>query len=497
VGLDSAEPTLVRELIDRGELPTLAGLLDRGQWALVDSRADIGSGSVWPTFFTGSDPREHGRYSGWVWKPEAMACVTAYEDFDTPPFWNALQASGESVGLLDVPLLPFAGAEPGFEVSAWGPHDVVLETTQHSPSRASEIVTRNGPHPFAHLYYGPGRLEDHEGRRRLAAACVAGARLRGEAAVNLISEFDPALTIVAFTEIHHTTHQLWHTIAPEHRLYADPRFRRAEGVRPGLIELYREVDRQVGRVIEAAAQDTAVMVFSLHGMEPAPGIPTILEPLLTSLGFARPMRWSGLSWRERAAAAFGAAKRRAPERLKRLYNRTTTDKARHLIAQPTMVPPHDWSRTRAFALPTDQHGFVRLNVAGREAAGIVPEPDYEAVRDQLAETLQAITTVDGEPLVRDVLRTSEGTGELPRTLPDLIVHWDDAAFDRPTRVATGSMEIEADPIRPDLTGHHAPHGFCILDERLANGSVRELIAGKDLSRLLLSTLGARSAGAPA
>jgi predicted AlkP superfamily phosphohydrolase/phosphomutase len=56
VGIDSAEPRLVRDLIDRGELPALGRLREEGGWRSVRSPAHIGSGAVWPTFLTGLEP---------------------------------------------------------------------------------------------------------------------------------------------------------------------------------------------------------------------------------------------------------------------------------------------------------------------------------------------------------------------------------------------------------------------------------------------------------
>jgi predicted AlkP superfamily phosphohydrolase/phosphomutase len=495
VGLDAADSTFVRDLIERGKLPTLARLLESGTWARVDSRGDIGSSAVWPTFLTGTEPIDHGIYFGWVWNPETMACTAVHEGFSTSPFWRTLAESEETLGVLDVPFATPLGVARGFEVLEWGPHDRVAQKPRVSPSRPRQIVTRT-PHPFSSLPLVPGRLEDRQGRQRLSSGCVAGARLRGDLAVRLISETNPTLSVVVFTEIHHVAHQLWHTVEPDHHLYADPRFRDAEGVRPTLVEVYEEVDRQVARVIEAAGSGTAVIAFSLHGMRPGPGIATVLEPLLIALEFTSPAEWRRQSWGDRGRTVFGAAKRRVPSRLKARYHRASSHEVRHRLARSTIVPPYDWSRTRAFPLPTEQHGSIRINVVGREAKGIVPEHDYHATCDQLVDALQASTTVDGKPLVRDVLRTADGA-RLPKHLPDLVVHWEDAALLPPVRVAIGSVEIESEPIRTDWTGQHTAHGFCIFDHSFEEGSIGEEIAGRELHRVLLSALGAKEAPTPA
>lgn len=489
VGIDAAEPTFVRELIARGELPVLGGLLERGRWAEVDSRADFGSGAVWPTFFTGGEPVEHGICNWWAWRPQTMSCVGPDIALARSPFWSALARAGDEVGVLDVPFAPPVSPERGFEVLGWGPHDDVTGDVRVSPGAARRLVSATRRHPFASLPYLPGRLDDRATRTRLSAACLEGARRRGDLATRLLENVPAPLSIVVFTEVHHVAHHLWHTVAPSHPLYADDRFRRAGGIEPTLVDVHREVDRQVGRVIEAAGPETATVVFSLHGMAPGPGIPTILAPLLTELGLAPPARWGGLSWRDRGLAAFASAKRRVPRRVRSVYDRVVSQRARQRLAQPTIVPPHDWSRTRVFALPTDQHGTVRVNLRGREARGVVPGSEYDAVCDELEHVLRTAATPDGEPIVEDVVRPAREANAPPESLPDLIVHWSDAAHADPLRATAGGADIESHPIRLDLTGRHTRRGFLIADDAVARAMDSEVIAGRDIHRLLLAGAG--------
>ncbi|HWS55643.1 MAG TPA: alkaline phosphatase family protein, partial [Pyrinomonadaceae bacterium] len=121
VGLDAAEPSLVRELIARGQMPALKGLLDGGAWLRVESPSHVGSGAVWPTFLTGEGPAAHGVYGEWAWRPEAMG-LTRYRGRGLRPFWKELARGGVTVGVLDVPFAPLVGLSEGFEVSEWGAH---------------------------------------------------------------------------------------------------------------------------------------------------------------------------------------------------------------------------------------------------------------------------------------------------------------------------------------------------------------------------------------
>ena len=493
IGIDSAEPTLIRELIDRGELPALGSLLDGGEWALVDSGGDIGSGAVWPTFSTGLDPTEHGMCSGWIWRPERMTCAGPGDDFLPDPFWASEACADRRVGVFEVPWMAPDGVRRGFEVLEWGPHDVSIGEPFVQPAAAEAEVDAVGAHPFQALPEGPGNWTDKSSKERLSAGCVEGAKLRGDLAVRLLSETRPELAVVVFSEVHHCAHYLWHTVEPDHALYAGRAFA-DQSVRPDLVDVYREVDTQVGRVIDAAGADTAVMAFSLHGMTVGPGIPAILDPLLAAAGLSAPTKWDGLSWRDRAAAVMGTAKRRAPQRLRRFYHRTTSHRTRFRVAGPTIVPPHDWSRTRAFSLPSDQRGFVRINLRDRESQGVVPRADYDAMCEHVVDVLQSARSLDGEPLVRRVFRTAPGDTP-PRHLPDLVVDWDDAAFADPARGRVGSAEFEAEPIRKEMSGQHTRQGFCILGEGLADGTTDGSVRGTDLHHFLLAGLGSEAVSA--
>ena len=66
----------------------------------------------------------------------------------------------------------------------------------------------------------------------------------------------------------------------------------------------------------------------------------------------------------------------------------------------------------------------------------------------------------GSPLVHQLLRTVANKDEvLQHKIPDLIVHWHDAAFARGLRIADTNFEAQPVGIR---TGQHALDGFCLI-----------------------------------
>src|ERR1041385_4219668 len=115
IGLDAAEPTLIRRLIDRWEMPALRALESEGRWIRVLSPAHIGSGCVWPTFATGTEPAAHGIYGEWCWQPELMS-LKHFNGSGFAPFWKRFVDQGISVGVLDPPFITPIGLSDGFEI---------------------------------------------------------------------------------------------------------------------------------------------------------------------------------------------------------------------------------------------------------------------------------------------------------------------------------------------------------------------------------------------
>jgi predicted AlkP superfamily phosphohydrolase/phosphomutase len=467
IGVDAAEGSLVRELIRNGELPVLASLLGTGTWLDVES-PPVGSGAVWPTFFTGTEPEAHGTYGNWAWRPDEMRIVPTTVH-GLRPFWLGIERAGHTVGVLDVPFAPHAGVNQGFEVTEWGPHDVLIGRLQASPAWVGdEVRTR---HPFRNDRTPP-QTADEPALSALGRTCIEGARLRGDVATRLLSRARPDVALIVFSEVHHAAHRLWHILAPDHPAYAGlPSPHRVSDL---LRQLYGAIDVQIGRLLATVPADTPVAVFSLHGMRPARGIVTLLQPILEALGFA-----AASSQVPSGRQMLAEVKRLAPASLKRAYYRLAPRTLTYRVAGEGIMPTLDWDRTRAFALPSDQNGWVRVNLRDRERNGIVARADYDITRQELATALTELRSPAGEPLVGDVIAPSGPT----QHVPDLIVHWSDAASRASARVAGLDLDVEAEA--PTVTGQHTLAGFCIANALGESSGPR--VRNADLARLLFGS----------
>ena len=480
IAVDAAEPTFIRHLMDRGELPKLKSLLDGGKWLRVKSPAHLGSGSVWPTFIAGQSPSVHGVYGEWLWDPTLMS-VTRYDGKRVTPFWKNLVEHGVSVGVLDLPFMPLIGFSKGFEISEWGAHDIVDGATRFAPVSIANTVAQHSPHPLQTRLEisGPG---DNRGLEQVGNICLNGIATRGKLTRALLAETRPQLAIIGFPELHHSAHYLWHQVEVDAPAYRNAGAGRFMSTRPTMSDIYQALDRQVGELVEMVGPETSIMVFSLHGMRPAFGIPSFLTAWLCEQGFCRLNDWRDQSWRGRARSSFATLKRHAPVKLKKLYYSMLPRDITYRLASTTIMPGYDWAHTRAFALPTDQHGWIRVNLIGREAGGTVLAVNYDDTCNELERALSDLRSDRGELLVDKVIRTARSVDEaMEQLLPDLVVNWSDAVFTSPLRIAGSSVEGEA--IGKKYVAQHSLEGFCILrsDSIVAdNDSVR----AEDLNLLI-------------
>ncbi|MEM8916851.1 MAG: phosphodiesterase, partial [Pseudomonadota bacterium] len=122
-------------------------------------------------------------------------------------------------------------------------------------------------------------------------------------------------------------------------------------------------------------------------------------------------------------------------------------------------------------------GGVRINLKGREAKGIVPRDEYEAVLDELeSDLLTFVNDESGEPLVSECVRIGDHyNGEKRDALPDLAVTWNRSApINKVSSPKVGQLVHEH---LLERSGDHRPDGlFCIagpsIEPKLLNEPVR-------------------------
>lgn len=462
VCIEVAGPELLDRWLEAGWMPNLQRLRADGIWCSLASVSDLSSGSIWPSFTTGTLPADHGQvFTHMQLESGSYRIVKKYaDDLARAPYWATLHAAGRRTGIIDVaqsrPLPGFNGVQ----VVGWGGEFPAWPRSSAPPALIAEILRRFGRHPLADQYRLAAKPESGRAYQHLHDDLLAGARAKAALSRWLFESgpFDHFLTV--FAETHWAMHLLWHLLDEGHPDH-DPALaaRHAGAFR----EVLAVIDDLIGE-LRARAPEADLVIFSLSGMGPNYSGWHVLGPVLSRLGMSAPApavgarRWLPMArW---DAWTIHRLKDLASPRLLEIAKGLVPARLWDAWTRRILFAGGRWRDSRAFWLPNDYSGAIRINLAGREPDGrVAPGAEYEAVLDEIASGLRALVDIDsGRPVVREVIRTRDACrGEQLEALPDLVVVW---ASEAPVAGVRSARTGEIRSASPEQrTGAHGPEGF--------------------------------------
>lgn len=479
IGIDAAEPRLVESWMDDGTLPGLARLRDRGAYGRLESSARWFAGSVWPTFFTGMTPADHGVFHHLQWRGDRMGHLRPDPEWvPATPFWRPLSAAGPRVVALDVPMVYPPEPFNGVEISGWATHDRLAPPQSSPPALMQWLEEQFGP---PHMTKEGSSHRKPQALVRLRDELIEATRLLGNAGVALMQREPWDLFLCGFGATHRGGHLLWGL--PDSHGGVPAQYR--DTLRGALRDVYAECDSAVGRLVDAAGEGTTVLVFSLHGMGPNTSrAETVLPKMLARvLAGERPEKV------KEQASALEALRRRIPVEWRSSIRRRLPTSWQDRLAAFWRTGGIDWAVTRAMCQVADAQGYIRVNLKGREAAGIVdPGEEYDALCTEIQDGLATFSDADtGESLVKEVARVDRvfAEGDRRHHLPDLLVRWSDTPASTHRRIVSprfGEFDWPTPGGTPDgRSGNHRDEGILVaagegIRERSAidSGSILDL-----------------------
>lgn len=420
IGLDGAPFPLIEKWAREGYLPHLASLMERGCYGVLNSTMPVHSPTAWTSFLTGMNPGKHGVFDFVQREPGSYRLrVVRAEQIPGPSLWRVLTDGGRSVGVMNVPMTYPPEPVNGFLISGLGTPDYVPYAY---PEELSERLSAQGYRVNNRFYFDPRRqdewLED----------IFAITEQHGQTALQLLKERAPEFFMVVLRNTDEICHFFWHHMDethPAHNPQAPERYKNA------IRDLYQLADRWVGRLVEAAGEETNVVIMSDHGAGPLYQDVFLNEWLwrhnwlvLKDQATRHSAVWKlarrlGLT-RERIS---GALTTLDLHRLEVWIKRMLGDRI-YLLPRderPEFMNAVDWARTRAYSF--GYYGQIFINLQGREPEGVVaPGDEYEQIRGQIAQQLQQLTDPrDGKPVV-DRIQFKEEIYHGPRLpqAPDLL-----------------------------------------------------------------------------
>lgn len=526
IGLDAADPVLLEKWMSQGRLKHLKELRDRGAYGRLTNLSYYKAETPWTTFLTGCLPQKTG-----YWAPVKfyegtynVEEIGAYDFAEHPPFY----AVGDEyrVAVFDMPQSILSDRVNGLQVLAWGAHSPQTPSHSQPPEALGDIHRRHGKHPALHRDHGD--WWDKAYLDRLQKTLSQGIERRVAICRDLLNQEPWNLFLTVFGEPHSAGHDLWYLSQSDHPLHEYKQQYTAS--EDPMLDVFEAVDRAISEILAEVPDDTYVVVFAAHGSDNnvtdvasmlflpeflyrfnfpgqvaiAPGNPgTPAPPMVTA---PRRKTWTGEIWErkfdpnpikrflrrqlptkfhrhlDKIFGTSGEPMLLSPEQLRQQGN--------SLFWNPTMWYSSYWPQMKAFALPSYSEGYIRINLQGREPAGIVDSSEYDALCEELTQQLYQLKNArTGGAIVKKVIRTHAGACDRDPKLPDadLVVVWQDPPADVIDHPEFGRIG----PVPYRRTGSHRERGFLtVRGPGIAPGSDLPEGHGVDLAPTILKLMNA-------
>jgi predicted AlkP superfamily phosphohydrolase/phosphomutase len=416
IQLDAVSLPLIDRLMASGRMPVLHDLRSRGNWHVLETTADHFPAAAYPSLYSGYDVGEHGLHYSLQWSPVDQR-LRYRHDFGSPTLvWERIAAAGNSALVIDpyeqAPRRQFAGRA----VSGWQFASVLnLERWSVPRGWCRGYERRLGGAPSIHEVFGSQSARSLLSRSR--ALLKASARV-GDLAAHVLSREHVDFFWAALLAGHEAGHAFWDVA----HLGLD------DGTTAELAEAlpqtYEAADTALGRMCDALPDDADLIVVSPLGMGPDTSrvdlLPEMLELVLAAgrPGDGKPRAQAGSRiWHLRAAV---------PRPVRAAVALAAGARLSRALTARLSVSGIDWNETRAFVLPGDAQGLIRLNVRGREREGIVEPDAVDALVEEISDGLMTFQDLGGGPAVAGVDRAADHfPGLRTELLPDLVVRWSD------------------------------------------------------------------------
>lgn len=444
IGLDGFDLALAERFLNEGALPNIARLRMQGARYELDHGRDKYSGLAWEHLSSGKAPSDGGRWSAITFDRATYAA--RQEPTSARPFMANLSAR---TVVFDVPYCDLSQAPQVRGLTTWGAHDPGVAAVSRPDGIHQELHRLFGPYPAMPWIYGfcwPSADKTRAAGEALARAVEVRARAVRWLLRERLPDWDLAMVVVS--EGHSAIEPLWHGVDPNHPLHA---IESAAPAASGLRKVYGAIDRLIGDLHEAFS-DATILVLAMHGMGPNDSdvaamvlLPELLyrsafgAPYMRPVAYARstpdgtPLLAEDAFWDEVMFCAVPKHRptARLPDRLAKWIELAGFDIGRRdpsgIAWMPAARYSQFWSRMPAFALPAYYDGRIRINLAGREAKGIVPATRYATVCDQTIELLDKCRNLlTGEKVVADIHWPKQDANDVSASEADLYVVWQGA-----------------------------------------------------------------------
>lgn len=449
-GIDGAGPEVVNKWIKEGHLKNLKKIKQRGLSGKLKSIFPPLTGPAWPSFHTGTNPGKHGVYN-WIDLSQSYeGKVINQKDIKTQTVWNNISNSGGKIGLVSFPITYPPEKVDGFVIPG-----LLTPSTgdSHSyPKKAAKLLSKEVPN-FRYIspHYNPSS-SPRKWVDELKETIVARRKASELLYKKYLSNSDSVTLATHFFSTDRVQHRLWNYREDDW----DPR-----------LEVFKETDRQIGKLMELAPDDSTFIVISDHGFGSVERIFNV-NNWLRSEGFLKlkndfssvcKKKLSDIGLSERKLEPIGEKAFPLLKKLNLIDNYATDPLTNGIVSSLFLSNKDvDWKETKAYS--RSDVGHVRLNLKGRENSGIVDKQSFDIVRKEIMAKLEQVKLPNGEGKLAEWVKPKEDVyhGPFLDDAPDVLFNPLPNATLGYGAIMFLSSQLFDTPIEP---GHHRRNGILL------------------------------------
>ena len=468
--LEAAEPLLIEKWCAEGKLPTLNHLKKRGTYCHLHTPGYIDSGSVWPTFSTGTNPGKHGiSFYPRQLDNGTYNIVKKYAtDMKGKHFWETLDCEGRKTLVMDMPLTYPKPDFNGILICNWGDEHGSHKTSSNPPELIHQILEDFGQNELNDWHQH--KLASKEEWKGFLDTTLNAIKLRSKVIRYLLEEKEWELAVLNFGEIHWTGHIAWHLHDKSHPEYDAEIVDYCGG--DIILQSYQALDASLGSILKKVSDDTVIMIVSSLGMGAQVGGDMMLNDILQKLGLmpTKEKKKGSISRFKEHLMPGNKGMSYAIQQMERIIS------PKWMMRAKAIIPTKFWDKwtrrfldmgnTRAesqvFPVPGDHSGLIRVNLKGREPRGKVEAGEgYTAIFEFLKEAFMELKDANtGEPVVKEVVDIKKRIhGEMIDNIADIAVVWrEGSTIEAVESPRIGRVELKEYHKR---SGGHLHSGFLI------------------------------------
>lgn len=465
IGWDGADWKVLQPMLDAGELPNLAALIERGAHGDCLSSVPSHSWCAWPTFMTGLNPAGHGVFDILEHKPGATRRLpVTYRSIKARTIFDDFTAADKTSLAINIPL---TFPTPAIKGKVVGGGVLPASRSYTHPVELQQELDANAPFPVNGMSWTTFRNRP-EAFLNEAAEITAK---RQKSFEYLLDTTDWDFGVLVYVSTDRIQHCLMEYISPDHPKYAELK---DTPVAKQTRAIYQQLDAGLAELLKRTTDNDLVIFMSDHGHQPCWRCCT-MDRILQQMGYLEfgkgSFAFNLIRW--------GPGRRIA----RRIYDLL---KLHGKVSIP--ASPIEWSKTRAYTSVVSTGEGISVNLKGREPGGTVDPSDYEKVRDEVRAAIEAFQDpVTGKnPVGKTYLKEEVLSGAFLDTAPDILLV---PAEGYSLTHAKGAVE-EADW----LSGDHRLEGVIVATgPEVTPGPLRETAELMDLGPTSLAALGVPSA----